>query len=630
MSDDVRKSESGTSAADKKETKIGLSRRDMFKVGAITTATLAAPVVLQNMGVRSMAASPKGEYAADILIIGSGFAGVFAAVSAAKAGLSVVMLDKGAVGWSGLSPWASDSRPFDPTIYDREEWRKNTSINTEWVNDQKWLDIFMDESLDIYDILREWGVHNCRPYERSKVFRAQLLEHNVQIVERTMVTSYLKDTQGRVAGALGFTFDDSAEPCKAVTVKAKAVINCMGAGAYKSPGFPNWGQTFDGDAISYDIGAYITGKEYHDTHGTFSNTPAASYNGWVWAQSVVGAYIMVGAPDPVEGGLNIRSALRVSQGGVDRRRGVGPGGEDPSLYKGEHPERVRNRRLYEGKGFLAKPGLILDWGGPPEGSDEDQGFDPGFRVGGSTAGMGVHKGEGVFNADHTCTADGVPGLFAAGDSLGSQLCGASYPARGFSSYGSAIQGRIAAASAVKYIADIKEIPELDQNFLAEKTAEMWAPREVKQGFSPEWITSTLQNTMTPYHVLYIKEENRLKGALASIEYMRKEMLPRMIAQDGHQLRMAHETKNMLLNAEMKLRAGIYRTESRGTHYREEYPARNDSEWHAWVLIKKGADGDMELSKYQLPKEWLPDADLSYREAYPRPYPGEDEFRARSA
>ena len=44
-----------------------------------------------------------------------------------------------------------------------------------------------------------------------------------------------------------------------------------------------------------------------------------------------------------------------------------------------------------------------------------------------------------------------------------------------------------------------------------------------------------------------------------------------------ELRLAHETENMLLNAEMKLRASLSRTESRGTHYREDYPARDDDE-----------------------------------------------------
>lgn len=36
-----------------------------------------------------------------------------------------------------------------------------------------------------------------------------------------------------------------------------------------------------------------------------------------------------------------------------------------------------------------------------------------------------------------------------------------------------------------------------------------------------------------------------------------------------------QTNNMLLNAEMKLRALLFRTESRGTHYWEDNPARDD-------------------------------------------------------
>ncbi len=69
--------------------------------------------------------------------------------------------------------------------------------------------------------------------------------------------------------------------------------------------------------------------------------------------------------------------------------------------------------------------------------------------------------------------------------------------------------------------------------------------------------------MSPIHVLYIKSERRLDGALASIEYLREHVVPKMIARDGHELRVAHEAANMLLNAEMKLRAGLYRKESRG-------------------------------------------------------------------
>lgn len=625
---DKTKGENDAVDNDESDFKSGVSRRDIMKVGAITAATLAAPTLLLNQGAKSMADAQKDKYEADLVIIGTGFAGIFAAIEATKHGKSVVMVDKGSVGWSGLSPWASDSRPFDKTIYNREEWIHNISTNTEWINDRKWLDIFLDESLDIFYILREMGAHDTRPFERSSVFRQAMTDRGVTLVERTMITSLLQDENGRVGGVLGFTFDDSAEPSKAVVVKGKAVILCTGAGGYKSPGFPNWGNTFDGDAMAYDVGAYITGKEFHDTHTTFSKLPAASYDGWIFAQKVKGAYIMVGAPDPVHGGLNLDGALRTSVGNVIRLAGVGPGGELPT--EGEHPDKAKNRKLYKGKGFLnpdVNPGMTYDWGGPPDGKPPGGGkIDYGFRVGGSTAGMGVHKGEGIFNSDYTCRADGVEGLYAAGDSLGSYLCGSSYPARGFSSYGSAIQGRMAARHAAKAIENVS-MPTFSKAYLDKKKAQMWAPRENERGFSPEWVTSVLQNTMTPFHILYIKEERRLEGALASIEYIRREIVPKMIAEDGHQLRMAHEAANMLLNAEMKLRAGLFRKESRGTHFREDYPARDDDEWFCWINMNKGPNGEMVMSKYMLPEEWKPTSN-DYRKNYPRPYPGEDEYLAK--
>ena len=604
--------------------KEGVTRRDVLRAGAYTAAALAAPFIV-NTGARVQASASEPVHKADLIVIGSGFAGTFAALEARKQGLSVVMVDKGVVGWSGMSPWASDSRPFDPDIYDREEWQQNMAMNTEYVNDRKWLDIFMDESLDIFNTLHEMGAHNTRPFERgSVVFRQELEDAGVSLVERTMITSLLQDDSGKVCGAVGFTYDDTAEPSKAVVLRADAVLLCTGAGSYKSPGFPIWGQTFDGDALAFNVGAKIVGKEYNDTHPTFAFAPAAAYEGWRWAQSVKGAYVMVGPPDKLDGGLTLGNALGVYQNGVNRQLGMGPGGEPPPPKGEERPESpmVKDNRKYLGKGYLTQPDLILDLGGPPEGAGEDAGF--GHRVGGATAGMGVHKSEGVFCSDYSGAADGVEGLYAAGDALGSMLCGSLYPGRGFSSYGSAIQGRIAARNAVKYVKSVATRPKISQQQIEAKLAEMWAPRNVEQGYSPEWITATLQNTMTPIHILYIKEPRRLDGALASIEFLRTQCIPKMIARDGHELRMAHEVKSMLLNAEMKLRSGLFREESRGTHFREDFPARNDNEWHCWVTVQKQKDG-MLMGKHMLPESWKPDKSKTYRENYPREFPGEIDF-----
>ena len=101
---------------------------------------------------------------------------------------------------------------------------------------------------------------------------------------------------------------------------------------------------------------------------------------------------------------------------------------------------------------------------------------------------------------------------------------------------------------------------------------------------------------------YVKKQDRLEAALANIEFLRDHFAPNLMAVDTHDLRRAQETKNMILNAEMKLRASLFRTESRGAHYREDFPEKDDKNWLAWVLISQ--DGDrMKLTKKPVPNEW---------------------------
>jgi succinate dehydrogenase/fumarate reductase flavoprotein subunit len=128
--------------------------------------------------------------------------------------------------------------------------------------------------------------------------------------------------------------------------------------------------------------------------------------------------------------------------------------------------------------------------------------------------------------------------------------------------------------------------------------------------------------MLPYYVLFVKKADRLEAALSQIMFLQEHMVPLLVASDMHELRLAHETRSMLLNAEMKLRASLARTESRGTHYREDFPARNDDDWLAWVLLKRGDDGAMTLSKEPVPEKWRPDASIEYTKRYTQRFPGE--------
>ena len=66
--------------------------------------------------------------------------------------------------------------------------------------------------------------------------------------------------------------------------------------------------------------------------------------------------------------------------------------------------------------------------------------------------------------------------------------------------------------------------------------------------------------------------------------------------DLHDLRLAFETKNMIITAEMKLKAFLMRTESRCSHYRLDYPNVDYKNWQSWINIFKGADGTMQFEK----------------------------------
>ena len=134
---------------------------------------------------------------------------------------------------------------------------------------------------------------------------------------------------------------------------------------------------------------------------------------------------------------------------------------------------------------------------------------------------------------------------------------------------------------------------------------MRAPAGRTGGFSPRWVTQILRSVMTPYFITYIKHGRRLEAALTLVEFLRDHMAPMLYARDSHELRLAHETKNMVLNAEMMLRASLFRTESRGMHYREDYPRRDDSSWLAWTKLKE--EGSMKVFKELIPEEWRPGA-----------------------
>ncbi len=189
----------------------------------------------------------------------------------------------------------------------------------------------------------------------------------------------------------------------------------------------------------------------------------------------------------------------------------------------------------------------------------------------------------------------IPGLWAAGDALGSYMSGGIYTQIGSSMAGSAVQGAIAGEAAAKASKAVNSIA-IPANKLTQTKQAILAPLKRETGYSPAWVTQILQSVMIPNFVLYIKKERMMNAALAYVEELKDHHGPMLMASDRHHLRLAHETMNMLITAEMKLKASLMRTESRCSHYRLDYPDIDYENWQAWINIYKDDKGDMQFEK----------------------------------
>jgi succinate dehydrogenase/fumarate reductase flavoprotein subunit len=545
----------------------------------------------------------KKEYSTDVLVIGGGIAAIFAATRALENGAKVMMIDKGSVGRSGQSPFATAFALYDPDSTgerasgERSEWHRMMNENGMGVNNPAYLDKFMDYSKGVYDELTEWGATDVG---FGGVLRTQIQSRDIELLERTMMTNLLKEN-GKVVGATGFKLDSE----EAVVVKAKAVILCTGAGGFKPNGFQIRSLTFDGDAMAYRIGAKISGKEYTDGHFNFEDTPAYCWGQWsgMWERGLPSI-----TEGPMDGGgdaVAITDCREVHENGVssssDMPSGPPEGEEGDENDKPSGPPKsdegdsaVEGQATTEG-GEGQAPSGEKGSDGPPSGGGPGGG-SMSNRINGASAGLSVHKAEGLFPADNQCRSN-IEGLFAAGDSLSSMLVGAIYNGvGGFAFAGSAVQGAQAGEVAASYVKDLSE-PSVLESTINTALEDMFEPLNNEKGYSPAWVEHLLQGLLTPYYVLYVKKEDRLNSTLTNIEFYRDHFATKLKADDLHDLRKAHEVKNMILNAEMKLRSSLFRTESRGNHYREDYPDRNDDEWLAWVVLQKDSDGNMQLEKF---------------------------------
>ncbi|AMX04318.1 fumarate reductase [Microbulbifer thermotolerans] len=575
---------------------MGAAAGTLLGASALSALNLNAAPVKNQPKINPQAFS-SDQLETDVLVIGGGMAGLFAAVKAHDAGARVLIVSKGRLGSSGLTPFAKGIFSYDPATANMsiDEFVAKVSESSLGSSNPVFTRQLAEYSKARVEELKSWGFFDSALYNNS--FMRPIEARGIPLHERIMITHLLKE-QGRVVGASGFSLDDN----RILHFRAKTVVLCTGSGGFKSSGFPLCDLTHDGTVMAYKIGAKVTGKEWNDGHPASAVNSGSCYDNW---------------HGQVEEKPNITSVDIHHDLGVDMNytayvlgpssQGMGPPGGPAGKGPGERSDGPPSMEQVSGGPYV--PEAFRRAGGPPPMPPQQSGFlaglfgdkkpsgPPGMqgpKVGGSSAGMAIHKSEGLVPVDETGLST-VPGLYAAGDALGSYMSGGIYTQIGSSLAGSAVQGAIAGEAAAKASQKAMAV-ELPASKFAAVEEEILAPLQRERGYSPAWVTQVLQSVMIPNFVLYIKKERLMQAALAYVEELREHHVPMLLADDRHKLRLAHETENMIITAEMKIRASLMRKESRCSHYRLDYPEVDDVNWRAWINIWQDEKGQMQLEK----------------------------------
>ena len=101
----------------------------------------------------------------------------------------------------------------------------------------------------------------------------------------------------------------------------------------------------------------------------------------------------------------------------------------------------------------------------------------------------------------------------------------------------------------------------------------------------------------------IREEQTLKEALAEYERIEREDVPAMRLDDkahksdkvrGEELESALSVRNLALLGRILATACLKRTESRGAHFRLDYPQTDEARWRVVTRVETGANGALEF------------------------------------
>ena len=570
----------------------------------------------------------------DVLIIGAGGAGLRAAIEASSAGVSVGVVSKSLLGKAHTVMAEGGVAAAMGHVDDRDNWRvhfSDTMRGGQYINNPRMAELHAKEAPDRVRELEAWGalfdrtqdgrilqrnfgghryprlahVGDRTGLEMIRTLQDHGVHKGIDFHMETTVISLLMDGD-RVAGALCY----ERERGRFKIFHAKAVVLATGGigRAYKITS-NSWEYTADGHSLAYHAGATLMDMEFVQFHPT----------GMVWPPSVRGILVTEGVRG--EGGVlrnkegrrfmfddipvNYRNQTadtpeegwRYTQGDKNSRR-------PPELLTRDHVARCIVREVREGRGS-PHGGVFLDIAWIKEKlpnseehikkklpsmyhqfkqlGDIDITREP-MEIGPTT-----HYVMGGVRVDGDSQMSDVPGLFAAGE-CAAGLHGANRLG-GNSLSDLLVFGKRAGEYAAKFAKEHGAVQINPQQVedLARRSLE---PFERNGGESPYQIQHDLQDMMQDL-VGIVRQEEEMLRALDGIEKLKARA--KKVGVGGNReynpgWHTCLDLRNLLTISEIIARAALERKESRGAHFRDDYPEK-DKYWSERNLrIVKGPDG----------------------------------------
>ena len=584
----------------------------------------------------------------DVVVIGSGGAGLRAAIEAATAGVSVAVICRSLLGKAHTVMAEGGVAAALANVDDRDNWKvhfSDTMRGGQYLNNPRMAELHAKESPMRVRELEAWGavfdrtedgrilqrnfgghkyprlahVGDRTGLEMIRTLQDYAIYQNIAVFQEYTIISLLKDGE-KISGAFGY----DREKGLFKVFKAKAVIIATGGmGRIYKISSNSWDCTGGGISLAYHAGAALIDMEFVQFHPT----------GMVWPPSVRGLLITEGVRG--EGGVlrnnkgrrfmfddipelyrgqtstDEEEGWRYTQGDKNAKR-------PPELLTRDHVTRCIMREIKAGRGS-PHGGVFLDiaWikekmSNAPEHikrklpsmyhqfkelAGVDITKEP-MEVGPTT-----HYIMGGVQVDADSQMTTIPGLFAAGE-CAAGLHGANRLG-GNSLSDLLVFGQRAGEYAAKYA---KETGSAAINEAEVQEISTWAlapfQRAQTSGHeNPFQIQAELQDEMQRL-VGIVRVEEELTEAIEKIKAF--DQRARLAGCGGNRgynpgWHTAIELKHMLTVAEAIARAAKERKESRGGHFREDFQQKSDEFAKVNTCIKKDADGNMVVTQIPKPK-----------------------------